>query len=273
MRLRASCTLEFESERESPIVLMLRARPGAAQRLIEEKLEVGANLPVTSFTDLFGNVCDRFVAPRGPLAIRSEITAEVSPGVAVEHSAARTPIAKMPHTALHFTLPSRYCPSDKLQKLALEVTRGATPGYGEVRAVRDHVHARLAYRYGVSNGSTDALETLEMGAGVCRDFAHVAIALCRSIDIPARMVAGYLHRRDPMDLHAWFEAYVGGRWYTFDATEDELRGGRLVLAYGRDAADVAFMTDYGALTLRRMEVEVQERVASSEGRAPLRATG
>ena len=108
----------------------------------------------------------------------------------------------------------------------------------------------------MSSSTTDALDTLQQGAGVCRDFAHVGIALCRSLQIPARMVAGYLHGLQPMDLHAWFEAFVGGRWYTFDATQAEPRGGRIVLAYGHDAADVAFISDYGMQPLRIDEMFV-----------------
>ena len=110
----------------------------------------------------------------------------------------------------------------------------------------------------MSSATTDAIDTLEHGAGVCRDFAHVGISLCRSLTIPARIVVGYLYQLHPMDLHAWFEAFVGGRWYTFDATQGEPRGGRIVLAYGRDAADVAFISDYGnaPLEVSHMRVEV-----------------
>ena len=116
----------------------------------------------------------------------------------------------------------------------------------------------------MSTATTDAIDTLNQGAGVCRDFAHVGIALCRSLSIPARIVVGYLHGLDPMDLHAWFEAFVGNRWYTFDATQDAPRGGRIVLAYGRDAADVAFISDYGMAPL---EV-TQMHVAVTDNNAP-----
>ena len=119
---------------------------------------------------------------------------------------------------------------------AAEITKGHAAGYAQVEAIRAWIHEHIEYRYGVSNEHTDALGTLDDEAGVCRDFSHVGIALCRSLHIPARMVVGYLHRLEPMDLHAWFEAYVGNRWYTFDATQPEPRGGRIVMAYGRDAA-------------------------------------
>jgi transglutaminase-like putative cysteine protease len=272
VRIRASCELSCEIGRETPIVAMLRACPSAPQCVQQETLRVVPELSITTYSDVFGNRCDRFVAPPGALSLRSVIVADVTRSVAVDANAPRTPFVKLPMDALHFTLPSRYCPSDKLQALALEITRGCRPGYGEVQAICQHVHERLTYRYGVSNASTDALETLVAGAGVCRDFAHVAISLCRSIDIPARMAAGYLYQREPMDLHAWFEAHVGGRWYTFDPSERTLCGGRLVLAYGRDAADVAFLTDYGGLTLQSMHVAVRE-TALATARPAMRVAG
>ena len=126
-----------------------------------------------------------------------------------------------------------------------------------MEAIRAWIHANLEYRYGVSDAATDALDTLARGAGVCRDFAHVGIGLCRALQIPARMVVGYLYRLDPMDMHAWFEAFVGGRWYTFDATQDAPRGGRIVVAYGRDAADVAFLSNYGEMATERLTVQVE----------------
>ena len=140
---------------------------------------------------------------------------------------------------------------------AAEIVAGAAPGYAQVEVIRAWIQHNIEYKYGVSNESTDALETLEAGAGVCRDFSHIGIALCRSLGIPARMVVGYLYQLDPMDLHAWFEAHVGGRWYTFDATQVQPRGGRIVVAYGRDAADVAFLSNYAALETVGMQVKVE----------------
>jgi transglutaminase-like putative cysteine protease len=158
-----------------------------------------------------------------------------------------TIVQNLPDSALQYLLPSRYCPSDKLESRAREIVGTASPGYGQVEAIRAWIQAGIEYRYGTSDASTDAVATLERGAGVCRDFAHVGIAMTRAMRIPARMVVGYLLGLEPMDLHAWFEAYVGDRWYTFDATQAAPRGGRVVLAYGRDAADVAFISNYGPL--------------------------
>jgi transglutaminase-like putative cysteine protease len=274
MLLRASCELRFESVGETSIVLMLRARPGIDQRIIQDEVSVTPGWTLRHFTDVFGNLCVGLDAGPGELVIRSEIAANVAKQAAVDRSAGRTPFARLPPAALHFTLASRYCPADKLQALARDVTRGCPPGYLEVQAISDYVKERLTYRYGASNPSTDALETLQSREGVCRDFAHVAIALCRSIDIPARMVVGYLRGREPMDMHAWFEAHVGERWYTFDPSEPQLRGERIVLAHGRDAADVAFVTSYGdSLTLRTMQVSVGESAIMSVDRPALRAAG
>lgn len=266
MRLRAGCELVFEVEKETPLITMLRAQRTATQRILHESLRIAPHLDVHEYVDVFGNRCQRMTALPGELRCRVETLAEVAADIPVVDltQPSRVPVPQLPDTALQFTLPSRYCPSDKLTRLGRELTRGASAGYGEVTALCAFVHDKLEYRYGVSNGSTCAEETLRAGAGVCRDFAHLGIALCRSIDIPARIAVGYLHQLEPMDLHAWFEAYVAGRWQTFDPTEETLRGGRIVLAHGRDAADVAFMTDYGDISLKTMSVTVQEAAQAAD---------
>ena len=156
-----------------------------------------------------------------------------------------------------FLLPSRYCQSDLLGSLANEIVAGIDPAYDQVEAIRNWLYTHLDYHYDTSNASTSAVDTAQSRVGVCRDFVHLGIALCRSLTIPARMVVGYLYQLEPMDLHAWFEAYVGDRWYTFDATQSEPRGNRVAIAYGRDAADVALATQFGPLTLTEMKVWVE----------------
>lgn len=187
----------------------------------------------------------------------------------------------MPENVLQFLLPSRYCQSDLLASLATEIVADAAPGYDQVVAIQEWIHTQVEYRYGSSNASTSAVDTAAEKVGVCRDFAHLGISLCRSLNIPARMVVGYLYQLEPMDLHAWFEAFVSdvsdvsdvseleaekkteqgirstaGRWYTFDATQSEPRGNRIAIAYGRDAADVALATQFGAMQLTQMHVWV-----------------
>lgn len=259
MKLKATCSVQVTVASDCPVVAMLRPRSGRAQWMVSERYELAPWVPGVEYVDAYGNLCQRFVVPSGDMQIAIESVMECEAGIDVEPDAPKTPVAQLPDDSLLYLLQSRYCPSDKMEKMARAAVGQARPGYAQVEAIRAWIHNTLQYRYGVSNASTDALETLQDGAGVCRDFAHVGMGMCRSLQIPARMVVGYLYGLDPMDLHAWFEAFVGGRWFTFDATQDQPRGGRIVLAYGRDAADVAFISDYGdtPLKVNRMEVGVE----------------
>lgn len=256
MRLVARNTLHVHCEQDCPLVAMLRPRSSDQQWVVAERYEVAPWVPATEYVDGFGNLCQRYTLPRGESVIAVESEVEVAEQIVVDPHAAFTPIESLPDDTLAYLLQSRYCPSDKMEERAREIVAGSAPGYPQVERIRQWVHANIEYRYGVSNESTCALDTLRDGAGVCRDFAHVAVALCRSLMIPARIVVGYLHELDPMDMHAWFEAFVGGRWYAFDATQDAPRGGRIVVAHGRDIADVAFLSNYGPLEITRMDVEV-----------------
>jgi transglutaminase-like putative cysteine protease len=257
MKLKAACTITLTAASSCPMIAMLRPRSGQTQWLISERYELQPAVPVSEFVDSYGNLCQRLTVPTGRLRIAVEVTMEVAAQIAVAPDAPFTPMTELPDNVLPYLLQSRYCPSDKMQQQALALVGDARPGYAQAEKIRAWIQHNLAYQYGVSSASTDALETLAHGAGVCRDFAHVGIALCRALQIPARMVVGYLHGLKPMDLHAWFEAFVGGRWYTFDATQDAPRGGRIVLAYGHDATDVAFISDYGAQPLQMGEMRVE----------------
>ena len=261
MRLHAGCEMNLTVDAPTPLVAMLRPRSGLAQWVSQEKYELDPLVPVVEYVDAYGNLCQRLTAPKGSFRIRVECVVDAANQIAVDREAPFTPIAELPDSALQYLLPSRYCPSDRTGDAARDIAGKAAPGYAQVEAIRAHIHDRFEYRYGVSDASTGALETLEARKGVCRDFAHVGLSLCRSLLIPARMVVGYLHRLDPMDMHAWFEAFVGGRWYTFDATQAEPRGGRVAVAYGRDAADVALFSEYGPVNLKKMKVWVDERAS------------
>ncbi len=258
MRLDAGCEMTVEADADCPAIAMLRPRSGLAQWLVRESYEFDPWVPTTEYVDIYGNLCQRLVIPKGSMRIRVEATVETEPHIAIGTGAPLTPVPELPDSALTYLLPSRYCPADKMYHQAMQIVQGAAPGYAQVEAIRAWIHANIDYRYGVSNASTDALDTLNAGAGVCRDYTHIGMALTRSLNIPARMVVGYLHGLDPMDMHAWFEAFIGGRWYTFDATQSEPRGGRLVMAYGRDAADVALISNYGPLKTPQMNVWVNE---------------
>jgi len=256
MRLKARCDMTLEASENCPTVGMLRPRSGLAQWLGSESYHFEPRVHTTEYVDAYGNLCQRFTVPQGRMRILVNASVETEDNIAVEPNAPATPVDEMPDEALQFLLQSRYCPSDKMNGRAEQIVAGHAPGYAQVEAIRAWIHQNIAYQYGVSDATTDALDTLAHGAGVCRDYSHIGIALCRSLRIPARMVVGYLYRLEPMDLHAWFEAFVGGRWYTFDATQSQPRGGRIVVAYGRDAADVAFISNYGALETVQMNVSV-----------------
>jgi transglutaminase-like putative cysteine protease len=258
MRLHAGCTLQFDAQALTPLVLMLRPRSGAGQWIETENYVLTPHVPVTEYTDAYGNLCQRLVVPAGPFEVRTEVVADTPDAIDVDETAPYVPVQDLPSEVLQFLLPSRYCESDRLGALALDVVEGAAPGYGQAEAIRRWIHEKITYQYGTSDASTSAVVTAEKRVGVCRDFTHLGMALSRSLNLPARMVVGYLYQLDPMDLHAWYEVFVGGRWYTFDATQEHPRGNRIPIAYGRDAADVALATQFGPMKLNAMRVWVQE---------------
>ncbi|RDI28771.1 transglutaminase-like putative cysteine protease [Pseudacidovorax intermedius] len=258
MRLKATNFLKLDCQQPCPVVAMLRPRSGLAQWVVSEHYHLRPWVPTVEYVDPYGNLGQRFVVPAGGMEIEVQVEMETEEALAVEPAAPVTPVDQLPDAALMYLLPSRYCPSDRLAGRAREIVGDLTAGYAQVEAIRRWIHEHIAYEYGVSDASTDALGTLNLGKGVCRDFSHVGIALTRALQIPARQVVGYLHKLDPMDMHAWFEAFIGGRWYTFDATQAEPRGGRLVVGYGRDAADVAFISNYGEIAIEEMRVTVEQ---------------
>ncbi len=258
MLLEAGCEITYELTEPTILFLMLRPQSGASQQIIHENFTLIPTVPVDNYTDSFGNLCQRFEAPAGRLEIAAHARVEVSPTIDVHPGAPYTSVLELPTNVIEFLLPSRYCPSDLLGDESRLIVADATPGYDQVEAIRSWIHTNVEYCYGTSNGSTSAQETFTQRRGVCRDFAHLGIALCRGLDIPARIVTGYLHQLKPMDMHAWFEAFVAGRWYTFDATQAQPCGGRIVVAYGRDATDVALAIEFGPATLNSMRVWVDE---------------
>lgn len=256
MRLIATNEITVFCGQDCPLVAMLRPRSGPAQWVVAERYALTPWVPATEFVDGYGNLCQRFVVPQGELSLKVVSEVEVADQVDVDAHAPYTPVQMLPDDVLVYLLQSRYCPSDRMEERARDIVKGCSPGYAQAERICEWTHGNLEYRYGVSCENTDAIETLEQGAGVCRDFAHVGASLCRALQIPARLVVGYLHGLDPMDMHAWYEAFVGGRWYTFDATQPRPCGGRIVVGHGRDIADVAFMSNYGPLEISAMKVGV-----------------
>lgn len=261
MKLKVSCQLDYQTAENVPLIFLLRLRSDFNQTVLNEEFIVEPAVPVTEFLDLYGNYCKRLISPIGSFSIKTSALVETSPTTDVDFSANFVLIQDLPDDVLLYLLPSRYCEADKLLAKASEIIDPSSTGYEMVEAIRQWVRNNIKYEYNHSTPSTSAMDTLNSQVGVCRDLSHLAIALCRSINIPARFMAGYLYGLEPMDLHAWFEAYVGGKWYTFDATQELTTGGRAVLAYGRDAADVATMTHYGEVQLDSMFVGVEQSEA------------
>lgn len=258
MRLKAGAELVLIAKQPVPLIAMLRPRSGEKQWVSSERYDLDPVVKAIEYEDSFGNLCQRMIAPAQRFLIKTEVVVDVDEAIDVSPGAPLTTPQELPDRALQFLLPSRYCPSDTLGDLAKEVVAGQRPGYDQVEKIRSWIREHIEYRYGVSTASTSAADTIRDKAGVCRDFSHIGLSLCRALQIPARMVVGYLHRLDPMDLHAWFEAFIDGRWYTFDATQEEARGGRIAIAYGRDAADVALITELGDLKTDSMRVWVEK---------------
>jgi transglutaminase-like putative cysteine protease len=264
MILDASCHLEYVFHEEVSAIFMLRPRSGWAQWIMREDFTLNPRVPVVEYMDLYGNCCQRIVMPKGDFHFSMKCRAWTADDLDSKPLAPLHSVAQLPVDVLHYLLPSRYCQSDKLGSIASSII-GTTPhNHHQITRIRNWVHENIAYERGSSDSSTSALETVNTHRGVCRDFAHLGIALCRAINVPARMVVGFVHQLDPMDLHAWFEAYIGGRWYTFDATEDKPGGGRIVVAYGRDAADVALVSLFGKFNCTTMKVTVEQVVESKD---------
>lgn len=258
MWMRASCHLTLQMGDPTPLILMLRPRSGLQQWVAREAYTLSPSVPVVEYTDIYGNLCQRIVAPAGQFSVRTSADVMTSDFVDIAPGAEFVEIQYLPDQILSYLSPSRYCESDRFGDLAHEIVYGMQLGYDQVRAISDWIRNNIMYTPGSSAFPLSAVEVNLQGEGVCRDLAHLGIALCRSISIPARLVAGFLYGLKPMDLHAWFEAYIGGRWYTFDPSVDELRGGRLAVGYGRDAADVAIYHQFGPPALfTDMEVQVE----------------
>lgn len=245
MWLHTRCDMAFDISVPTPFVLMLRPRSGAQQWVAREEYRLTPHVSVHEFTDGFGNLCQRLVAPPGRFAVHTAAEVKTADRLDRVPGAPFVEIQLLPDDVLAYLLPSRYCEADRFGQMATEIVAGTAPGYDQVTAIQHWVSASIRYLPGSSAQPLSAAEVERQSFGVCRDLAHLGIALCRSISIPARLVVGYLYGLEPMDLHAWFEAYVGDRWYAFDATQSELRGGYVAIGYGRDAADVAVYTQFG----------------------------
>ena len=262
MWMHATCCLDFNIPVATPFLFMLRPRSGWQQWVGREQYVLTPSVPAVEFTDTFGNLCQRMVAPAGQFSVHTSVDVESAEASDTAPGAPFVEVQNLPDETLPFLLPSRFCESDRFMQLASSFVVGRLPGYDQCTAIVDYIRQTTQYTPGAGQQIISACEVNESPQAVCRDMAHLGIACCRALSIPARMVVGYLEKLQPMDLHAWFEAYVGGRWYTFDPTQDDLQGGRVAIAYGRDAADVAIYTQFGdPVELLRMDVTVERMSA------------
>lgn len=272
MRIRYGYRIELVCAHEMPLVTLLDVHPSRRHDLaMPDEMRVSAladparPVAVTQHLDAFGNIRRRMVAPPGGVRLESEGIVHDSGEPDVADPAAREVApSRLPDDALVYLLGSRYCETDTLFDLAWSLFGGVEPGWPRVQAIVDFVHNHLRFGYHFARGTRTAAEAFEERVGVCRDFAHLAIALCRCMNIPARYCNGYLGDIGvppdpaPMDFNAWFEVFLGRRWYTFDARHNERRIGRIVIARGRDATDVAMISSFGSHELRRFEVVTEE---------------
>jgi transglutaminase-like putative cysteine protease len=254
------------------MVMLVRAQPDGEHQMLYESSWTDPQIPINEYVDAFDNHCWRLVAPTGRLRVRYDalvaIAGEPDP---VVPDAPLVPVEQLPDSTLVFTLPSRYIQSDLLVTMAWELFGSTPPTWERVQAVCDWVHTNIRYETASSNPTISAMDVYQRRIGVCRDFALLATAFCRALNIPARYTFGYfpdiaVEPPDvPMDFHAWFEAYLGDRWYPFDARHNTPRIGRVVIGRGRDAVDVAMATQYGASRLDNMTVWADEVPTTDDG--------
>ncbi len=268
MMLRLGYDIRFEIPSPVAMVALLNVHPSRAQDLrAADELRVEHATHVETFIDSFGNRCTRFVAPQGTLRL-SNTTLLEDPGFAdrVKYDARELPVQELPTHLLGYLLNSRYCEVDRFATIASELFGGIRPGWGRVQAICDWVHAKVSFGYQYARPTKTALDVFAERFGVCRDFQHLAVTLCRALHIPARYATGYLGdirvpaAPSPMDFSAWFEAYLEDRWWTFDARYNCPRFGRVLMATGRDASDVAITTSFGMANLTHFSVISEELI-------------
>jgi len=253
LTVRIGCAFTFQAVQPVPLLLNFKPRRGKAQSVQEEKLVMGPDLPTEEFEDRHGNILYRLLLAPGANEIRHDAIVAIQPhpdNYGFPMGAAISP-AEVPTDLLRYTLPSRYCDSDKLLDFARQQFGGFEAGQSQVQAICDWVHGNIAYRFGSGSPNLSAWDVWQRRHGVCRDFAHLTVALCRALNLPARYVTchlpdiGFLDPESPMDFHAYAEVYLGDRWYSYDARFNVPRIGRIKISSGCDAVDCAFATVFG----------------------------
>jgi transglutaminase-like putative cysteine protease len=257
VQIRLGYELIYDCPQPTPMILTLHIHSTRVSDIVvPDHLVTRPSIPITAYRDSFGNWCSRIVAPKGEIRLSADAL--------VNDSGHQHAVQELPEETLMFLLGSRYCETDLLSEVAWSLFDGSPPGWGRVQAICDFVHRRIAFGYEHARVTKTAWEAFNERTGVCRDFTHLAITLCRCMNIPARYCTGYLSDigmpppYGPMDFAAWFEAYLGGQWYTFDARNNMPRIGRVLIARGRDAADVAISHTFGPNTLKGFRVWADE---------------
>jgi transglutaminase-like putative cysteine protease len=265
MLIRAGYNIAYECAADTPMLLMMHLRPERQPDLqTPETFAVTPYVPYSNYFDGFGNFCTQLVAPPGRITFTNEFIIsdsglpDVLPVGAKQH-----PVGELPHEVLVFLLGSRYCETDRLSNLAWSLFGAVEPGWPRVKAILDYAHERIEFGYQYARPTKTAWEAHEERRGVCRDYAHLAIALCRCMNIPARYCTGYMGdigvpEEGEMDFSAWLDVYLSGAWYTLDARHNKPRIGRILMARGRDATDTAISTAFGTATLANFEVVTKE---------------
>jgi transglutaminase-like putative cysteine protease len=263
MLIRLGYDIQFDLPAPVSFVAMLHVHRSRIDDLREpDLLQIDPALSLDNYIDSFGNICTRFDAPAGPLRLSNRTLIEdsgerdpVNP-LAIEH-----PIHDLPSDVLHYLLSSRYCEVDRLSNVALDLFGHLRPGWSRVQAICDWVHHKIIFGYQYARSTKTALDVFTERQGVCRDYQHLAITFCRALNIPARYATGYLGDirvfpppTAPMDFSAWFEVYLSGRWWAFDARNNTPSVGRILMAVGRDASDVAITTSFGIANLTHFHV-------------------
>jgi len=271
--IRAGYEIRYETEVATPMLALLSIHPSRNKDLVTPHRIIGApDVPMYGYTDSFGNMCTRLTVPAGGLTLSCDFTIEDSGEPdPVTPDAIQHPLEDLPDDVLIFLLGSRYCETDRLSNVAWSMFGHIVSGWERVQAIVEFTHNHIQFGYNFARPTKTAWDAHQERQGVCRDFAHLAITLCRCMNIPARYCTGYLGdigvpvSDAPMDFSAWFDVYLGGRWHTFDARHNQPRIGRILMARGRDATDTALTTTFGPAWLAGFDVHTDEVAALDRG--------
>ena len=266
MQLRTGYELIYSFPQPTPIILLVNIHESRASDIVvPDALTTEPAIPIVSYHDAFGNQCKRLLAPAGRLRLAADgVVHDSGAPDEILTDAGHGTVQDLPDETLVFLLGSRYCETDLLSQSAWQLFSGTAPGYPRVQAICDFVHNHIGFNYQNARATRSAAEVFQERTGVCRDYAHLAIAFCRCMNIPARYCTGYLSDLGtPLpfpdgDFAAWFEAWIGGRWQLFDPRNNVPRIGRVLMARGRDACDVAIATTFGPNVLESFKVWTDE---------------